>query len=444
MLRDLFLKHAPAGRLPMLILRNMRWLFYDGIFAASSLAIINTFFTLYLEALGATNTQIGLMSSLTNLMLLVTVLPGAWLSERMGSRRKAVLWASSISRLFLLISVFLPFWFSGQAAVLPVIAARLIVDNFNLLGAPAWTSLSAEIVPMRYRGRYFAARNLAMNLSAMLTALAVGWLITSIGRPGGYQAAMGVSFTMGLLATLSYARIQEPPLEEGALPESYSPRALLATIKADPNLKNYSIFLLLWNGSINIAGPFFAIFLVRELKATAEIIGVLTMLATLTGLPATYLFGKLIDRWGGYKSQLLAGFMIPFLPWLWLLARTPWGTTVAYLYDGIAWSGYMLASFSFMLSLASPARLTRYNAIAQVMVALACTVGALLGGVMVSAWGYRTVFALSGAGRLLSMIYFARYVKEPGKPDPEMLEELAETPSISHPPVVPVASDEHP
>jgi len=239
---------------------------------------------------------------------------------------------------------------------------------------------------------------------------------------------MGISFSAGILATLAYSRIREPQAEKTTLPESYSPKALLATLKADLNLRNYAIFLLLWNGSINIAGPFFAIFLVRELKATAEIVGVLTMLATLTGLPATYLFGKLIDRWGGYKAQLLAGFMIPLLPWLWLLARNPWGTTVAYLYDGIVWSGYMLASFSFMLSLASPARLTRYNAIAQVMVALACTVGAFLGGVMVSAWGYRTVFALSGAGRLLSMIYFARFVKQP---DTEAMLSKQDSQSIS-------------
>lgn len=426
MLRDLFFKPVPAGHITAVVLRNMRWLFYDGMFAASSLAIINTFFTLYLEALGASNAQIGLMSSLTNLMLLFTMLPGAWLSERIGSRKKVVLFSGGgISRLFLLVSAFLPFWFSGQSAVLPVIAARLLVDNFNVLSVPAWTSLSADIVPMRFRGRYFAARNLAMSVSTMATTLAIGWLITSIGRPGGYQAAMAAAFTIGMLATLSYARIQEPAVEKSAVPESYSPRALLATLKADRNLKNYSIFLLLWNGSINIAGPFFAIYLVRELKATAEIVGVLTMLATLTGLPATYLFGKLIDRWGGYKAQMLAGFMIPFLPWLWLLARSPWGTTAAYLYDGIAWSGYMLASFNFMLSLASPARLTRYNAIAQVMVALACTIGAMLGGVMVSTWGFRTVFALSGAGRLLSMIFFARFVKAPVTEEEKASETLA-------------------
>jgi len=286
-----------------------------------------------------------------------------------------------------------------------------MVDNFNVLGVPAWTSLAADIVPMQHRGRFFATRNLIMNLSTMVTTLAIGRLITSVGKPGGFQLAMAISFGMGVIATLVYSRIKEPTAEKAAIPQSYSPKSLLATLKGDTNLRHYSIFLFMWNGTISLAGPFFAIYLVRELKATTEIVGTLTMLATLAGMPATYFFGKLVDRWGGWKTQLLTGFLIPFLPWLWMLAGTPWGTAPAYLYDGIVWAGYTLASFSFMLTLTSPAKLTLYNSIAQVMVALGATIGASLGGIMISAWGFKAVFAISGAGRLLAMLFFWRFVK---------------------------------
>ncbi len=338
MLRDLLFKPRAADGVSPSTLGNMRWMLFDGIFAASSLAIINTYYTLYLESLGATSTQIGLMASLTNLLLLITVLPGAWLTEKMGSRKRAVLFGGGgISRIFLLLSALLPFWFKEAAAILPIIFARLMVDNFNLLSQPAWTSLSADIVPMEQRGSYFSLRNLAMSISSMLTVLVIGRLIFTIGRPGGYQAALAIAFGVGMIATFCYSKIREPKKAVSEIKiESYSPSALIATLKADPNLRNFCIFLLMWNGSINIAGPFFAIYLVRELNATPDIVGVLTMIATLSGLPATYLFGKLIDRWGGWKSMALAGFLIPLLPWLWLLARDAWGTTFAYFYDGIA------------------------------------------------------------------------------------------------------------
>ena len=161
------------------------------------------------------------MSSLTNLMLLMTMLPGARLSEKIGSRKKAVLLSSGgISRFFLLVSVFLPYWFSGQTAVLPVIAARLMVDNFNVLGVPAWTSLAADIVPMQHRGSFFATRNLIMNLSTMVTTLAIGRLITSVGKPGGFQLAIAISFGMGVIATLVYSRIKEQLLKKLPSPKA--------------------------------------------------------------------------------------------------------------------------------------------------------------------------------------------------------------------------------
>jgi MFS family permease len=420
--RTLLFKTSPTDRISGFVLKNMRWLFYDGVFASASLAIINIYFTLYLESLGASNQQIGLTASLTNLMLLLTMLPGAWLTEKIGSRKTSVLLsAGGLSRLFLLVSVFLPFWFSGQAAVLPVIVARLLMDNFSVLSLPAWTSLSADIVPMQWRGRYFAARNMAMNISTMIASLAIGRLIFAIGKPGGYQAALGIATALGFLATFAYARIREPKAEEPKTPSTgYSPKALLATLKEDPLLRNYSIFMLMWSGTINFAGPFFAIYFVRELHGTPDIIGVLVTLLTLAGIPATYFAGKLVDRFGGWRAQIMTGFLIPFLPMLWILPRSPWALIPVYIYDGIAWSSYALASFSFVLTMASPARLTRYNAIAQLMVAFGSALGPALGGLMIAQWGYRTVFFISGIGRLLAMLFFVRFVRQPAAAQAEL------------------------
>ena len=415
MLRNLLIKSSSTEQISASIAHNMRWLLYDGVLASASLAIINTYFTLYLESLGASNQQIGLTASLTNLMLLLTMLPGAWMTEKIGSRKIAVLLsAGGLSRLFLLVSVFLPFWFTRQAAVLPVVVARLLMDNFSVLSLPAWTSLSADIVPMQWRGRYFAARNMLMNISTMLATLAIGRLIFTIGQPGGYQAALGVAAGLGFMATYAYARIREPRAEGlGAAAASYAPKALLETLKADPLLRNYSLFLLLWNCTINFAGPFFAIYFVRELNGTPDVIGVLTTILTLVSIPAALFTGKLVDRWGARRAQIVTGFLIPLLPILWILPRSPWALIPVYIYDGIAWTGYALASFSFMLTLASPARLTRYNAIAQMMVAFSSALGPLLGGLMIAQWGYRTVFFISGVGRLLAMLFYLRFVRQP-------------------------------
>jgi MFS family permease len=408
--RTLLVKPPAGTNIPETILKNMRWFLYDGLFSASALAIINVFYTLYLESLGASSSQIGMMSSLSNLIMLVVMLPGAWLSERAGSRKKAVLFSLGLSRFFILVSALLPFWFTGQAAVLPVIAVRLLIDNFNVVSVPPWTSLSADIVPMQHRGRYFATRNLVMSVSTMFTTLAVGRLISSAGRPQGFQAAMALAFAIGMFSTWMYSRIHEPAAKAAKV-TSYSPRALIATLRNDGNLRNYAIYIFMWNASIALAGPFIQIFYVREVHATTAIVGTMTMIATLSGLFSTHLSGKLVEKWGGYKIQLISGLTVPLLPVIWGLVQSPWGALPAYLYDGFVWSANTLASFNFMLTLAKPSKLTLYNSIVQVGTSMGAILGASVGGLLVDAIGFRTVFFISGAARLLSMLVFWRMVR---------------------------------
>jgi len=397
-------------------LRNMRWLYFDGIAAAVQNAIVLTYFVFYLEALGASGQQIGALASLTNLLLLVTMIPGAWLTERVGSRKLAVLaGAGGLSRVLLLCSVFIPFLVEPAAVVPIVIVAKLLIDNFTNLSIPAWTSLSADIVPIQFRGRYFASRNLAMNISTMLATFGMGLVIAAIGKPGGYQAALAVAFGFGALATFCYSRIQEPPPSGPVAIANYSPLSLIQTLKNDRILRNYCIFILLWGGTINIAGPFFPLYFVRELGATPDIVGIVHTVMTLASLPATYFFGKLVDRWGGRKTQVVAGFLIPLLPLMWLLPRSPWETLPVYIYDGIVWSGYQLASFTFMLTLATPRLLTRYNALTQMSVAAAAMLGSALGGMLIEPIGFRGMFTLSGIGRIAAMFFFLFFVN-PQKP----------------------------
>lgn len=419
MFRTLLFKPPPSEQISAFVLRNMRWFFFDGVTAAVSMAILNTFYTLYLESLGATNAQIGLLASLSSFSSLVMLLPGAWLAEKTGSRKGMVLLGSGgLNRLLLFVTIFLPFLFGGEVLILAAVAIKALMDGFANFSIPAWTSLSADLVPLEKRGRFFAARNLAMSVSTMATTFLAGYLIAGFGKPVGYQVALGVAFIWGVTASFCYSRLQEPGREGGAHASppnrgNYSPAAIWQTLRADSNFRAYCIFTLLWSGSINIAAPFFPIYLVRELKATPDVVGVLSTILQIAALPATHLFGRLVDRWGGRRTQLLTGFLIPLLPILWMLPRAPWGLAGVYIYDGIVWSGYGLASFNFMLTLAPPGQLTRYTAFQQMVMATAVTLGSALGGLLVEELGYLPVFAISGAGRLVAMLFYWRFVRQP-------------------------------
>jgi MFS family permease len=395
--------------------RNLRWFYSDGSFSSASDSITVTYLTLYLLALGATGAQIGWMSSLVSMAAVLVLLPGAMLSERAKSRKKVVLYSGGyVGRFVLLLMALVPFVFGGQAAIIVLIVLKIIGDGCANLGFPAWASLAADFVPLAWRGRYFASRNISMGVIGMVMTYAIGQLITSVGSPIGYQVAFGLAFLFGSVSTISYAHLQEPPTPPLEVAhKTYTPAAILGTLRSDRNFLAYCIYIMIWNFGLNLAAPFFTVYQVQILKTSAVMVGFVSIASTVSSLPAQRFFGHLSDRWGARRVILLTGFMIPLLPALWIFTTASWQPILINIYSGVIWGGYNLAAFNYLLTITKPENRARYTAMAQVAVALSSAIGAGLGGEIVTHWGYIAIFIGSGVFRAIGSLVFARFVKDP-------------------------------
>ncbi len=400
------------------IRQNLRWFWFDGVFASGSDSIVVAYLSLFVLVLGGTRAQIGLMSALSSLSAALLLLPGATLVERWGHRKRiVVLSGGGAARVALLLLALVPLAFAGPTAVYVVIALAILRSAFANLGVPAWVSLTADIVPLSWRGRYFSSRNVAMGVANMLMTFLVGQLITLVGGTNGYQLAMGLAFAIGMASTYSFARLEEPPTS--APPKAKdrdSQLPLLQHLRAHPDFLMFCATAAVWNLSINIAGPFFNPYLVESLKANASVVGALSVVATLAALPGQRLFGILVDRWGTRQVQLITGLLIPLLPWAWALTRSPWHVVPINLAAGFLWAGYELSNFNFLLTLTPEDRRPRYSAVYQIVVTTALAGGAAIGGIVAQRWGYAPVFILSGIGRLCAALLFARFVHQPAFP----------------------------
>jgi len=392
---------------------NLRWFWFDGLFSSASDSIVVAYLSLFVLALGGTRAQIGLMSALTSLSAALLLLPGAAIVERRGHPKQMVLLGGGGgSRIALLLLALAPLAFAGPTAVYIAIVLAVVRSAFANLSLPAWVSLTADIVPLSWRGRYFSARNMAMTVAGMVVTLLVGQLITSVGASVGYPLAIGVAFAIGTAATFSFAHIEESPVSVPPQATEHSTgQSLFQDLRAHPNFLAFCATAAVWNFSLNIAGPFFNVYMVENLKATAGIVGMLSVVSSLAALPGQRLFGTLVDRWRPRRVQLVTGLLVPLLPWAWALTRSAWHVVPINLASGFLWAGYELAGFNFLLELTPEDRRPRYSALYNVVVMAALAGGAALGGVLAGRWGYTLVFVLSGIGRLSASLLFARFVR---------------------------------
>jgi MFS family permease len=399
--------------LPAVVKRNLYWFFFDGLFASACDNIVVTYLVLYILALGATKTQVGLMSAFSSLSAALLLLPGALLAERLGHRKELTMaFGGGVARLALLALAFLPVLVGGQTLVWAAIALSVTRDSFSSLAFPAWMSLAGDVVPIEGRGRYFGSRNFIMGVAGMLIILLVGALITHTSQPFGYQVALGLAFVLGGFSTFSFGHLRDPHSGPAVATSrgSFSLPKILRDLKSLPVLLSLSLVMAAWSFSLNIASPFFNVYMVENLKFTASMVGIASVVSSVASLLIQRRVGRLSDRWGPRRVQLISMFFIPILPAAWIFITKLWQVVLLNSFGGAMWGAFNLVSFNFLLSLTPTAQRARYSAFYQILVTLALAAGAGFGSWVVTQWGYQAVFLCSAVGRFIAALLFLRYV----------------------------------
>ncbi len=394
-------------------LGNLRFFWLDGIFSASSEAFFLTYIPLFALAYGASNEQIGWITAVGNLMGALALFPGARMMERSGQRKRLVVWSGGgIARVALLLLSVIPLF------QLPPVVAIVAITSLNGLRAfmsnfanPAWTALVADLVPNFMRGRYFSTRSFTMGISTLLFTALAGWLISSGNRWTdnrylGFQLAFFLAFLAGMGSMFYFSRIDESAIPTKAVGKRV-PGQLRRALRETPGYLGFVISAVVWNFALQLAGPFFNVYLVTNLGANSATVGLVTSVSSFTALGGQLLLGKWMDRKGAVWLAIVTGIPISILPMLWVTYSDPWQVAVNNVFGGFLWAGYNLANFNLLLQLTPNEGRARAVALYQTGVFAAAVAGPLVGGYLADNVGYDLIFILSGVGRFLGIGLFA-------------------------------------
>ncbi|MCE5258512.1 MAG: MFS transporter [Chloroflexi bacterium] len=387
---------------------GMKWMWWDAIFATISASFYGDFVNLFLLELGARDFQIGLLSSIASAAAILGPLLGAWLVERSHKRKLWVLVGPGGGfRIAFFFIAALPFVMHGASAVTAFIVLYTLQSFASSLGMPAWNSLFADVVPIHVRGRYLGS-SLTMSFVARLAIVPIaGVLVQSVGGLRGYQLVWLLAGLTGFIATTFYARIPEPPSQEVASEGAFG--SLLGSLRVfahDSRFLQYCVVTFVWNFGIQLAGPYFSVYQVQILGFSVDTIAFILTIASIVAAIVVRIAGELVDRFGAVKLMGVSMVLVPIIPVLWLLGRTPLQITVIQCIAEVAWAGFRVASTPLLLLLAPTEQRSRYIAANNIIASLALVLGPLPAGWLYSRYGFHTNLVVSAGGRALAAVLF--------------------------------------
>lgn len=365
-----------------------------------NLAIV--FLPAFALLLGATNTYIGLLAALPWIAMLIAEIPGAKLIE-FFPRKKIIISIGLISRLSWLGVIFAP-WLWSKNPLLLVAVFVFIRWLTEYLKDPAWTSLMADIVPTRIRGRFFANRLWLMALVGVIATLGGGYLLRATeGTAKHFAWLLGASVVLGLLAHYFLSKIKAPPYQD------HRHHPLHEFFKPPGKLRQFIIFDGFLAFAVYIASPFFAVY---QLKVLGLDYGTYALAAVLPSIAALFVqkrWGRLTDRYGDKPIAVLGVIGVALFPLIYLFI-TPdrvWLIWPAAILGGISWAGVHLATFNLMLDL-SPSEtravhISQYKFYMAIPHITAPLIGGWLSQQQFPIDGLLFVFAASAALRVTSL-----------------------------------------
>jgi len=403
--------------------RNLTRFFYDGLFSAASDKIILTYLTIYLLTLGVSGQQVGFLSSISNLSNASLLLPAAFFVERSGKRKEIAVKSALITQLSVFLMAVVPFLLFGHSAMiwimLVLVVLREAASNFAY---PGWIALTADIVPIEGRGRFFSSRNFIMGLAGMLITLLMGEFITLVGEPLGYQLAFLLAVLLRGIAIGFFNSIQDPlsKQQHGTQPNHQQKTTFLhylqnivTSIKEHPQFIKYIIFVAVWNLSIQVSAPFFTVYMVETMHLTAAMVGVVTVTNTAANMLVQRRVGLWVDKWGNRFVAIVFLLLIPLIPLIWgLWVQKYWHAIAIEVFSGLLWGGFNLVSFNSLLIQTPEDQRARFSAYYQIIVTLSLAIGAGVGSFLFTRIGFLGVTLLSTAGRFAASLIFLFFVRE--------------------------------
>lgn len=341
---------------------------------------VETYFSAFALFLKANASQVAVLATLPNLLGSLAQLVSAWLGHRLQRRKPIMVQGAYFQAAVLPLMILLPWLFPEHAIPLLLVFLTLYYAAGHFI-SPQWMSLMGELVSARRRGRYFARRTKLATITSF-TALCLAGVVLHIfdvlhSALSGFALLFGVAFVARLVSAWHLSKMHEPREHAASVEPVYDLR-WLNQASFRPALR-FSLFFVLMQSAVGIAAPFFSVYMLKTLEFSYLQFMANTGTAVMVQFLTLSYWGRISDVMGNRLILVTTGWIIPFLPALWLVSPNFWYLICIQIVSGFCWAGFSLSSGNILYELIPREKRATYQALQSVVMTLGVFIGSMLG-----------------------------------------------------------------
>jgi MFS family permease len=298
----------------------------------------------------------------------------------------------------------------GLFLLVPLIAAPLpfailVMAHWLIISLPlpGYVEVMRQIYPDDYRGRAMAYVRVGFTAVVTLLTPLVGKLLDV----WSYQYLFPIAAVFGILSGVTFGRVK---FEETATQPRHDLLAPWRILAQDMHFRAYSVAFSIYGFGCLLTAPLLPLLLVDELHLNYSQVGLLNMINSVFWMLFYIVWGRTVDRRGGFWTIRINFILTIFMSLAFWLAQDMWLAAVGYIFIGITVAGTDLGWMNAIMQFARKDQISDYAALHAGLVGLRGITAPLIGtALMTIPWlGLRGVFLLSAALILIGWLLVRR------------------------------------
>ncbi len=400
------------------IKKSLKYSVYDGTAFSVMDGMTSSFITPFAVALNASVGMIAALTYVPQLIGAVVQLFAAKILEIAKDRKRVLVTGSLLHAILWIPMLLIPYATPNQKYLIVV---YISLQNFVWMPMnPIGNSLLGDLVPKFERGRFFGVRNKVAGATSFIAALIAGLILNYYSTKNpfiGFTILFSIAFAARLISSLFKSMIYNPP---SGFPHEEKFSIFDFVKKMDKtNYGHFVIYNSLFKFATNIAAPFFAVYMLKDLHFSYIQYTMLVASELVASFIAMGIWGKMIDNKGTKYVLYISGILAPFIPLFWLFSRNFYYLIVIELFSGISWAGFNLSSSNFIFDAVKSENRVRCIAYFKFFEGMSVCLGAAFGGFLIGVlppWIFISsipfVFLISGILRLSVSLSLLPTMKE--------------------------------